>query len=345
MLTIEQITTRYNEKFTIYESLKHEVESLIKKLLVIDKIIYQNIASRVKTLNSVQIKFREKHYNEFTQLTDFLGIRIITYTLSDVEKVCKTIESNFNVIEIIRFKDRLESSAKVGYLSIHLICKFSDERIRLTEYSQYNNMVFEIQIRTILQHAWAEIEHDKYKFEGDFPPDIKRRFDVLSATLELVDYEFDTISKLKEEYTADIYSKTQKRDLHIPINTISIAEYLRDKLKDIPEIHPNFGRLEDRSADLIAELSRFGIQYINQLDALIEEKYIRDLKKLVQNDYVNYVAFLRYILMIIDGKKYFSEGLTKDVTFISKSAVKFVTKFGVDSKLINSKLNVVEDML
>lgn len=344
MFSQEEITKWYNQYWNIYNSLGEEVRSLIKKLLD-DKIDYHTIVHRVKELKSVINKFKDKNYNEFTQLTDFTGIRIITYTLSEIEEVCEIIEKEFKKIEKKSFIDELEDTGKVGYLSIHYICQFRHDRIKLAEYSRYANMKFEIQVRTILQHAWAEIEHDRYKFSGILPDSIGRRFDLIAGTLELLDNELNTISKLLEDYSKNVSDRANKKDLHIPINTVSLEAYLKEKLKDIPEIHENFGRQEDRSADLIKELPRFNIEYIDQIDSLIKEKHIQELKDLVKKDYVNYLAFLRYILMINYTDKYFSEGLTKHVMFITKSAVQFVTKFGINEDIIKKYLTITKDEL
>ena len=92
-------------------------------------------------------------------------------------------------------------------------------------------------------------------------------------------------------------------------------------------------------------MQRFKIEYLDQLDTLIKEEYVQELKNLVKHDYVNYLGFIRYILMINDRETYFSKWLTKHVMFITKSAVKYVTKFGVDEKLTRKNLNIIEDEL
>ncbi len=63
-----------------------------------------------------------------------------------------------------------------------MVAEIKDDRIILPEYQKFKDKKFEIQIRTILQHAWAEIEHDRdYKFTGELPINIKRRFRILAG--------------------------------------------------------------------------------------------------------------------------------------------------------------------
>jgi putative GTP pyrophosphokinase len=58
--------------------------------------------------------------------------------------------------------------------------------MRLTEYSRFKDMEFEIQIRTILQHAWAQIEHGwNYKLSDGLSGKIRRRLYLLQAGLEI----------------------------------------------------------------------------------------------------------------------------------------------------------------
>src|SRR5690606_2630134 len=85
---------------------------------------------------------------------------------------------------------------KVGYRSIHYVAKLTNERLILPEYQKFRDLSFEIQIRTIIEHAWADISHERnYKFNGVLPPenDIERRFSLAAVTLELVDREFDSL--------------------------------------------------------------------------------------------------------------------------------------------------------
>ena len=96
---------------------------------------------------------------------------------------------------------------------------------RQIEYSAYKDIIFELQIRTTLQHSWAEIEHGLgYKSQYEIPKDIRRRLTRLSASLELLDEEFVHIAKEVDEYNKGIVhiEKILKTD----INVNSLIQYV-----------------------------------------------------------------------------------------------------------------------
>ena len=120
-----EITSWYHQNLSKYQSLGQEVSILIEKLLD-NKIAYHSVKFRVKELISIINKFKDKDYTKFTELTDFTGIRIITYTLSDVDRVCDIIDKEFKVKDKKDFKVELENTGKVGYISIQCLCEFKD---------------------------------------------------------------------------------------------------------------------------------------------------------------------------------------------------------------------------
>ena len=67
--------------------------------------------------------------------------------------------------------------ARIGYASVHYIASLKGSRTSSPEYSRFQNIKFEVQIRSILQHTWAEIEHDlQYKSQESLPRELRRKF-------------------------------------------------------------------------------------------------------------------------------------------------------------------------
>ncbi|TMR94372.1 GTP pyrophosphokinase [Nonomuraea basaltis] len=98
---------------------------------------------------------------------------------------------------------------RFGYLSLHYVASLDTRRAELAEYKRFANNGFEIQIRSILQHAWAEIEHDLgYKSRLGVPSTTRRRFSRLAGLLELADAEFVSI---RDELR--LYEKRVESDL------------------------------------------------------------------------------------------------------------------------------------
>ena len=85
-------------------------------------------------------------------------------------------------------------------MSMHYVVSIHQNRLKFTEYKSYTNLKIEIQIRSILQHGWAEIEHDLgYKGAKGIPDEFKRDFNRISALLETADNEFDRLRFNKTE--------------------------------------------------------------------------------------------------------------------------------------------------
>ncbi|MDX6038046.1 GTP pyrophosphokinase family protein, partial [Acinetobacter baumannii] len=151
--------------------------------------------SKKSFLKKMEDKNKEKTYSPL-DMTDLAGIRVITLIESDVHKVCELIKSLFNIHK----KDSVNKSEilgddKVGYRSVHFICDIGETRENLLEWKALKGLKFEIQVRTALEHAWAEIEHDRsYKLRGKLPSDLTRRFSLLSGLLESADLEFNRLS-------------------------------------------------------------------------------------------------------------------------------------------------------
>jgi len=100
-------------------------------------------------------------------------------------------------------KSNMLDPDRFGYLSVHYIATLSPERIALMDYKKFSSCQFEIQVRSILQHAWAEIEHDLgYKSEIAIPRDVRRRFARMAGLLETADEEFGRIRDEREKYLA-----------------------------------------------------------------------------------------------------------------------------------------------
>lgn len=175
------------------QDFKVSVDPLIQVLLEIEGIQSHSVTSRIKSKASVRQKLqRPDKKRELNDLTDILGVRIITYFQDEVDAVAKLIEREFIVDpENSVDKRSILDPDRFGYLSLHYVLQLNPERSKLPENRAYKDIRFELQIRSILQHAWAEIEHDTgYKSESGVPDAVRRRFSRLAGLLELADDEF-----------------------------------------------------------------------------------------------------------------------------------------------------------
>ena len=189
------------------------LKSLITQLLGDAGVAVHSVEFRVKGPESASRKLSRgaDKYSGYDDLTDMLGVRVITYFPDEVDEVARVLTPEFAVDEENSVdKRRALDPDRFGYLSLHYVATLKTNRSGLPEYRRFGSSTFEVQIRSILQHAWAEIEHDLgYKAEGALPRDMRRRFSRLAGLLELADDEF---SRLRDD--RDVYEAQVRDDLH-----------------------------------------------------------------------------------------------------------------------------------
>jgi putative GTP pyrophosphokinase len=275
----EQATKWYAQNRPVYGLLAKKVESIAKELLECYDVNYYSITSRPKTLESYKRKAMKDEYKDpQNEILDMAGIRIITYTDSDARKALQIIKDSFD-IQPQHTVDKTEELGidRVGYRSIHCIGGLGPTRLALPENKVFEEKFFEIQIRTILQHAWAEFEHDRnYKFSGVLPDKFKRRLSVVAGTLELIDREFDNLSDEIGDYINEVKEKTESGDLSIDIDSKSLLTYIEKKFEPllilgVDMIPPEQG--------IISELKILGIDTLEKLDKAIPIDFVESYEE------------------------------------------------------------------
>lgn len=179
-----------------------EIEKIVKKMLSEEfdrsEIKIMQMPHRIKTWNSIEDKWTKKSdkYISVGDITDLLGIRVICYFSSQVDEAADVIAKIFDVDKGNSCDKRtMISPVTFGYMSLHMICSLKNDG---SVPEELTGLRFEIQLKTILQHAWAEIEHDLgYKSELEIPWDMRREFARIAGLLEIADEAFENIrSKL-----------------------------------------------------------------------------------------------------------------------------------------------------
>lgn len=294
----------YAENRSLYQSLSEIVAATLRALLKNSNIDYIDIPHRAKTIKSFQEKIvRKKYKDPQSEMMDLAGIRVITYIESDVEKVSELIRSNFKVHPDSSADKAVDlGQDRFGYRSVHFVCDIGSLRESLPEFSPYKNILFEIQVRTALQHAWAEIEHDRsYKFSGELPSQIKRRFHLVAGLLELADREFNELTQEIDSYSSEVHRQADLGNLNIEINSTSILEFLSFTLSKC-----DFSaRIEVAALPqyVIEELKLFGISSLDDLNSILNSKFLSVSAKFIER--TNSIGFLRDAMMYEDIDRYF----------------------------------------
>ena len=131
-----------------------------------------------------------KYADPAAQLTDFVGARVLVPLSADVAPVAALVQRLYVVEEMT--DQRADQLLDVpGYLSLHLLVRFRAEDRAALGLEDLPDLPVEVQVRSILQHAWASLQHDlMYKAERVPTDHIRRRLIALAGLLELADHEF-----------------------------------------------------------------------------------------------------------------------------------------------------------
>jgi putative GTP pyrophosphokinase len=216
VMNVDEVTKKYvSEQRDTYRLLSEKTKQFLSSILSSEGVVPHSILSREKDPEKLRenITSKEGSYDDLLNgIPDLAGVRIITYFPSDVDKVVPLIEKEFKVDREHSMDKRLSvDPAILGYASVHFLVEFRPEMLRLPEYALFNKMRCEIQVRTILQHAWAEIEHDVvYKAPEDIPFRLRRRFACLAGLLEIADREFESLRQDEMAVRQAIQSRIKK---------------------------------------------------------------------------------------------------------------------------------------
>lgn len=201
----------YQEKKPLFQRALQNTKEALQQFLVEIDVPYLIINTRLKNFDSFYEKIsRKKYENPFEENEDFCGVRIVLYHLDDIDKVKEIIKKNY-VIQNSENKTNNLKPDQVGYRSDHLIIKIEESWCVTPNYKNLSDIKIEIQIRTVLMHAWAEIEHKLgYKSKTQIPEKLQRKLFLMSAKLEDADHQFQEIKYQAEEYKQKTIKDSQK---------------------------------------------------------------------------------------------------------------------------------------
>jgi|SRR5437667_9648454 len=139
-----------------------------------------------------QTEGKPKYSDPLNQIQDQLGARIVTFYKSDVDALAGEIKKYFRFIESRQIVP--DSEREFGYEGRHFILFIPRDVFDDTVKEDESIPFFELQIKTLFQHAWSEAEHDLgYKPAGDLSSDQKRRLAFTAAQAWGADQIFDEL--------------------------------------------------------------------------------------------------------------------------------------------------------
>jgi ppGpp synthetase/RelA/SpoT-type nucleotidyltranferase len=229
----EALMRQYRELRPTLEKLSEDAYGKMRQALSEQGIYVTAIEHRVKSEKSLagKLELKGAKYKSINDITDLVGMRVITFYTDEVDKVAAIAKRIFDIdwSESVD-KRKLHQLDSFGYNSLHYICRLKTGGPR-----------FELQMRTALQHVWSTIEHDTgYKGIVKMPKEYLRQFSRLAGMLELVDDEFSRLRMVLTDYRRQIQTLVKSGHLNeVPLSTDTFRSFL--------ETHP-FDRLNRRIA-------------------------------------------------------------------------------------------------
>lgn len=190
---VESFVANFANRAQEYDAVRYQVRRTIQDLLE-DQGIMAIVTARVKQKDRLAEKLhqrdKKKHYQTFQDIfddiPDLIGARIALYFPSDAQKIEKLLEKDFEIQRTKHFPEGIEKDPQCGdcdkcgncqqpgytanqrkiyegydnrrfdgYCATHHRVKLKDRIAQMI-----NNPTIEIQVASVLMHAWSEVEHD-----------------------------------------------------------------------------------------------------------------------------------------------------------------------------------------
>lgn len=229
--TPEEWGEEYRRRRAVFEDFEVEVRRVLELLIADAGIEIFSIDSRTKSVDSFVEKIRrknQKYADPVNDVTDLAGIRVVAYFPTDVERIGELVEQSFAVDdEHSQRQAGVSDPDRFGYRSDHYVVRLGGARAGLAEYRRFDGLRAEIQVRTVMQHAWAAVDHRlRYKGGAELPAELRRRLFRLSAFLEAADEEFSAIKQAGDALEETYAEEVERGDLSAPIDVLSLQAFL-----------------------------------------------------------------------------------------------------------------------
>ncbi len=242
----EMILDEYREKQPVFEKMKTVVTKRLNDCLDENHILVAGLESRIKTEKSLagKLELKGQKYRTLDDLTDILGVRVITFYSDEVDLISALVEQMFDIDwENSVDKRKMLEIDRFGYMSLHYICRIPEAMHHDPAMPELNQIRFELQMRSTLQHVWANMYHDMgYKSEVEIPVEYQRNMSRLAGMLELADEQFSRIRKEINDYRRNVQSLVASGNFdEVPLNGDTFRSFL--------ELRP-FKRLAEKIAGI-----------------------------------------------------------------------------------------------
>lgn len=289
------LEAEYETRRSAYEAVLQGISQRLYPALK-DMGLHPTIKIRVKSFRSYFEKFIKKLRKGFTpdtaQITDILGLRIVCPFMEDLKKAENLVKDWF----VLREEDHKGAGQGVnqfGYETTHFLVDLPEE-IAAGLPEDCPPLPLEIQIRTILQDAWAEVEHEliyKAKF-APFDQPLKRKLAALNANLTLSDIIFQEIRDYQRQLSRELENRRK-----------IFLERVKDKV-----VVDHLGH-EDTNGSGFTDIDQLLLDGLTAHNRRQYKKAINFYSSILK---LNPTGYVRSLVLVHRGMAYFSEDLYED---------------------------------
>lgn len=186
----------YEKQYKLYHEFGEAlIEDINTKVLKFERLNIQLVTGRLKDPTSLSLKLSsDSKYQSLSDVTDLVGIRVVTTYKDEIPFIIEQFREAFEIDEKNTNTNEAKSESEFGYASFHIVVSNPKIESFKSHDFRFKDLKAEIQVRTILQHAWAEISHKiDYKAKEKPGTVYRRNLFRVAALLELADQEFSTI--------------------------------------------------------------------------------------------------------------------------------------------------------
>lgn len=266
----------YDTWIQAHPTVAADLEAHIIDVLDDAGLTFDRVSVRIKDRTSFARKLANEaypDYDSFTDAHDVIGVRVITFHSSEIPQLKDALSGLFTVVRVIDKAAETAREGRFGYASQHLIVSAKDEPWAAEDGA--SPKYIEIQLRTVLQHAWAEFEHDvRYKNQQHpetSSPEVQRAFTLAAGLIELADEQFDKIAGIIGTSGEEVEGALDEESLPRVLSRIVGSKYPTSRV--------------DYYHYAIEMLAAHDITTVAQLRELLAPKRLKALRKAMNYPY------------------------------------------------------------
>lgn len=225
--SVDRILSQFDEKGGVYADFLSRVMALTTEFIDAEGLVVYSVEGRVMTREQLQDRLLEEkaESGRIEEVKDAVRIRIVTFFLGEMDALSRIICREFKVLPSPECSQpQLGDPERLGnlYSRCHL-ASLPDNRLELIEYKRFSECLVTFEIRTVLQHAWAE--HNLrlgFRSRETLPAAIGRNHDRVAWLFSLADDELNGI--MKHVFSMEVPAEAWEERLEEVLETNLLAK-------------------------------------------------------------------------------------------------------------------------